>query len=119
MSFEIAYTAQAKQDLKDIYAYIAEELSEPAVAKKQLLRLLDAASSLDSLPMRYPVYAEEPWRSQGLRVMPKNKYMILYLPCIEDEIVYIVRVMYGGRDLQAQLRETDFTFDTTGTSSPG
>jgi toxin ParE1/3/4 len=101
----IQYSAEARQDLRDVFNYIALELLVPDTAKNQIRRIMDVVKSLDEMPMRYSLYKDEPWNSLGLRFIPVNNYIILYLPDEEKQIVNIVRIMYGGRDISKQLYE--------------
>ena len=106
MIYDVVYTAEARQDLRDIYEYIAYELLEPEIASGQVDRIMKAARSLEQMPMRYTRYEEEPWHSQGLRSLPVDNYLIFYLPDETNNVVNIIRIMYGGRDVKRQLSET-------------
>ncbi len=108
MKFEIVYTARARRELRNIQEYIEYGLLEPETAKKVLNRILERIDSLDEMPMRFRLYDDEPWRSQGLRVFPVDKYMVFYLPNEEKMTVEIVHVLYGGMDINKQLEEIDF-----------
>ena len=52
---------------------------------------------------RNRLYDNEPWRSRGLRIMPIDNYVILYLPDDSKNTVKVVRVIYGRRDIDSQL----------------
>ena len=106
MIFNVVYSSEARQDLRDIYEYIAYELLEPDTAAGQTNRIMKAARSLEQMPMRHRLYEEEPWHSQGLRFLPVDNYLIFYLPDETDNIVNIIRIMYGGRDVKKQLDDT-------------
>ena len=106
MIFNVVYSSEARQDLRDIYEYIAYELLEPDTAAGQTNRIMKAARSLEQMPMRHRLYEEEPWHSQGLRFFPVDNYLIFYLPDETNNIVNIIRIMYGGRDVKRQLSET-------------
>ena len=106
MIFSVVYSSEARQDLRDIYEYIAYELLEPDTAAGQTNRIMKAARSLEQMPMRHRLYEEEPWHSQGLRFLPVDNYLIFYLPDKTNNIVNIIRIMYGGRDVKRQLSET-------------
>lgn len=106
MIFSVVYSSEARQDLRDIYEYIAYELLEPDTAAGQTNRIMKAARSLEQMPMRHRLYEEEPWHSQGLRFLPVDNYLIFYLPDETNNIVNIIRIMYGGRDVKRQLSET-------------
>ena len=45
------------------------------------------------------------WCSKGLRVMPVDKFLIFYIPSESDKKVYIVRVIYGGRNIEEELNK--------------
>ena len=106
MIFNVVYSSEARQDLRDIYEYIAYELLEPDTAAGQTNRIMKAARSLEQMPMRHRLYEEEPWHSQGLRFLPVDNYLIFYLPDETNNIVNIIRIMYGGRDVKRLLSET-------------
>jgi toxin ParE1/3/4 len=57
------------------------------------------------MPERFRAYEDEPWHSRGLRIMPVDNYCVLYIPNIEKAVVTIIRVMYGGRDIETQLKK--------------
>ncbi len=106
MSWTIKYSAQALDDLKSVYEYIAFELLVPDTAKNQVNRIMKSINTLDEMPMKYRIYEEKPWRSKGLRVFPVDNYIVFYLPKEELKTVNIVRIIYGGRDITKQLDET-------------
>lgn len=101
MIYGIDITAQAKADLRNIYDYIALNLLAPQNAAKQLDRLEKSIMGLKSMPMRFREY--ETWKAKGLRIMPVDNFVVLYVPNEETGIVTIIRVMYGGRNIDEQL----------------
>ena len=103
----IQYTAKAREDLKDIVTYIAEELGAHETASSMFSTLTKGVRSLETMPYRFPVYHEEPWTSKGLRVMKVKNYLIFYVPTEESLTVNIVRIIYGGRDIRKQLSATE------------
>ncbi|MCC8358105.1 MAG: type II toxin-antitoxin system RelE/ParE family toxin [Oscillospiraceae bacterium] len=106
MSWKIVYTSQARQDIRSIYSYIANELLAPETAVGQTQQIMKAIRSLDEMPMRFRLYENEPWHSRGLRVLPVNNYIVFYLPKNSSSTVNIIRVIYGGMDIRRQLSET-------------
>ncbi len=103
MSYEIRMTPQAQNDLRSIFEYIAITLQSPQNAAGQFDRLEGSIDSLEQMPERFRVYDKEPWRSRNLRIMPVDHYLVFYIPNREKETVTIIRVMYGGRDIDRQL----------------
>ena len=87
MKYKVMYTAGAKKDLRNIFRYISEELLAPENAAGQTERIMTAIRKLDTMPNRNRFYEEE--------------------TDDETEIVYVVRIMYGGRDVHKQLSQTE------------
>ena len=103
MTWKITYTANARRDLRNIMDYISYALFEPGTAKNILRKIMGEIDRLDKMPLRHPLFHEEPWRSQGLRFFPVGNYLVFYLPSEERRTVHIVRVIYGGRDIRKEL----------------
>ena len=103
MIYEVELSEQADSDLRGIFEYIAFELQSPQNASGQLDRLEEQILSLDTMPECYRKYEKEPWKSRGLRVLPVDNYVVLYIPDSDKKVVIILRVMYAGRDIYNQL----------------
>ena len=80
MMYEVEVSEQADSDLRGIFEYISFELQSPENASGQLDRLEEQILSLDTMPERYRKYEKEPWKSRGLRVLPVDNYVVLYIP---------------------------------------
>ena len=106
MIYNVVISSQAENDLRGIFEYIAFELKSPQNAADQLEKLERKILSLEAMPDRHRVFDREPWRSRGLRILPTDNFVILYLTDARNLTVTIIRVMYGGRDIDKQL-ETD------------
>lgn len=107
MTYQVRITRQAEEDLLGIYAYIADTLRAPQTADRLLDRLEQEILQLDQFPNRFCRYAKEPWFSRGLRVMGVDRYLVFYLPDERTATVSVLRILYGGRDIDTQL--TRFT----------
>mgnify|MGYP002727857365 FL=1 len=103
MIYEVEVSQQADSDLREIFEYIAFELQSPKNATGQLDRLEKQILSLNTMPERYRRYEKEPWKSRGLRVLPVDNYVALYIPDCDKKVVTILRVMYTRRDIDHQL----------------
>ena len=103
MSYKTFYTKEAEQDLVDIFEYIANNLFSPETAKQQLRRIMSKIDGLDQMPQRHSIFKDEPWHSRKLRVLPVDNYLVFYLVEKEENVVKIVRIMYGGRNINEQL----------------
>ena len=103
MSYTVYYSEEAERDLHSIFQYIAFNLSAQIAARRQTDEIMKEIESLDENPLRYPLYKHEPWYSMGLRFFPVNNYIVFYLTDESNMNVSIVRIMYGGRDIEKQL----------------
>ena len=103
MKFEVRISEQADSDLREIFEHIAFDLCAPLTAADQLTRLERAISDLDTMPEKYRRYDREPWRSRGLRTFPVDHYLVFYIPDMAARVVTVIRVMYGGRDINTEL----------------
>ena len=107
MIWHVNYAEAARQDLRGVLDYISNVLVEPVTAAGQVTRIMDAADSLVNMPMRHRLFDNEPWRSRGLRIMPVDNYVVLYLPDKKKKVVTITRIMYGKRDIDIQLNRSE------------
>ena len=101
----IEYTFRAREDLREIYEYIAYTLLVPDVARQLVKRIMAEIRSLERMAERYPLYRDEPWCSRGLRFLPVKNYLVFFTVQNEAETVSILRIRYGGRDLKRQLED--------------
>lgn len=105
MRYEVRLTPDAKADLRSIFEYIAYDLQSIQNAAGQLDRLELGIKSLEQMPERFRLYGKEPWRSRNLHIMPIDNYLVFYIPTHEKSIVTVIRVIYGGRDIDSQLNK--------------
>lgn len=103
---KVQYTFKARQDLRNIFDYIAFTLLAPEEARNTSERIMKTIRTLEIMPERNPFYKEEPWHSQGIRFVPVRNYLVFYFIDKEIETVTIIRIMYGARDISRQLEET-------------
>ena len=103
MKYRIEISLQAEIDIREIYSYIAFSLLSPQSAIRQINRLQDQIGKLDLMPERFRIYENEPWLSRGLRVMPVDNFIVFYLT--DEKVVTIIRVMYGGRDIDEEINK--------------
>ena len=74
-SYKVRMTRPAAKDLEDISAYIANELREPAAAKKLVSKIKEAALGL-GMPTRYALVTDERLALQGIRKLMMGNYII-------------------------------------------
>ena len=98
--YKIAYTPEARDDVDDIYSYIALTLKEQKTASKLVGRLHREIKALSSFPGSNTIVEFEPWHEKGVRRMPVGNYNVYYGVDEEKHIIAILRVLYGGRDVE-------------------
>lgn len=99
-SYKVGYSVDALNDLREIYAYIANELLVPETARAQLMRIRKEVWSLESMPARYALAGWEPWHSMKMHQLLVDNYIVYYLVDDEKRTVTVVRVFYDGRDVE-------------------
>lgn len=102
--WKVILTPECKQEIRDIYSYIANTLLVPETAAKQVGRIMNAVGSLDDMPLRYPLYEREPWRGRGLRKLAVDNFLVFYLPNQNMQEVIIFHTFYGGRNIEDILK---------------
>lgn len=105
MNWKIVYTKKALEELDSIVDYISNVLLEPKIAENLFNLIISEIKGLNQMPMRNKLWDDEPWRSQGIRVMRVKNYFVFYYPNEKETTVYITRIMYAGRDISKQLSE--------------
>lgn len=105
MIYKVEISKQAQVDLEKIYEYISFTLLSPKNAERELNRLEKSILKLDHMPKRFEVYESEPWFSRGMRSMPVDNFVVLYIPDDEKSTVTVIRVLHGGRDIDREMRE--------------
>ena len=98
-NYYICYSDEAKEDLRNIFMYIAYELSSRDTAERQVNRIRDAIKKLEKFPKRNPSVPYEPWASLGMRRLNVDNYVVFYLVDNSNERIEIVRIPYGAMDL--------------------
>ena len=103
MNYSIVLTENAQTDLSAIFRYVAVELQSVQNANAQLSRIEKAIASLDQMPERYRVFDRKKWHERNMRIMPVDNYLVFYVPAHDDLTVTVMRILYGGRDIDRQL----------------
>lgn len=107
MKYGVKLTERAEDDLRNIYEYIARVLLVPGIAASQLERIEDGILNLEEMPERFRIYEKEPWYSRGIHQMPVNNFIIFYTAEKDKKSVTVIRILYGGMDIDEQLNNTE------------
>jgi len=96
-------TEPATRDLQQISDYIAIELREPATAKKLINKIKEQVMSLVEFPARHALVADERIAAKGIRQLLIDNYIVFYIVSEKDNIVVIIRILYGRREWEHLL----------------
>ena len=103
MSYTVEMTEQAKADIRGIYEYIAFTLQSKINADRQLDRIEREILSLSDMPERYKILDLGFEAAKTVRMVTVDRYCVIYHVSKEYRVVRIIRILYGGRDIQAAL----------------
>lgn len=107
MAYKVKITPSAVSQLRETVEYISEVLLVPETAAKWLDILKREISSLDSLPNRFPLTDEQPWRTKGVRKQIVKGFIVYYIVDEGSATVTVIAVVYGRRDQVNALKKTD------------
>ena len=105
--YQYRLSQKAADDLDGIVSYIASELSNPQAAADFLSRLEKVIDEIRSLPESGAPVNNEFLSNTKLRKKTVGSYLLYYLSVPETETVYIVRIVYGKRNMEEILRQLD------------
>ncbi len=111
MASEFSYklTAKAAADLDGIVSYIAVQLENPQAATGFLNSLESAIHDACSFPESGSPVINEFLPHKGIRKKPVNNYIMYYFPDMNAKTIYVLRVIYGRRNLDEILQEMNFS----------
>lgn len=98
--YRVEYSQEALVDIKSIYTYISQILHVPLTARRQVNRIRKEIRDLEAFPTRYVLVEWEPWASMKMHRLPIDNYVVFYLVDEQAMAVKIVRIVYGGRNLE-------------------
>ena len=92
MKYRVVYLDEAKLDLKDIVAYLAQYYKSTARAFKE--KVAERVNALKEWPLMCQVYALDPY----FRQMVVGDYLLFYSVDEEKRLVAIHRIVHQKRD---------------------
>ena len=96
--YSIDITVYAEQDMQKAAEYIATALHNQTAAEQLLDDTEKAIFSLEEMPLRFPLVADEVLASLGFRFIPVHNYLVFYIVREDKNTVVIERFLYGRRD---------------------
>lgn len=105
--YEVRVTRQALEQMKEIVHYISNDLIAPDAAGNLLDKMKAEITKLSSFPKKQALIDEEPWRTDGVRKLVVNNFLIYYWVDDENNRVQVTAVIYSRRDQIRQLSNMD------------
>jgi toxin ParE1/3/4 len=99
MSYRLAFTPEAQEQLAALYRYIAEH-NAPEVAERYTSAIVSYCESLVILPHRGTRRDDV---RPGLRITHHKKRTVIAFT-VDEEQVSIVGIFYGGRNYESALQ---------------
>jgi len=88
----------ARDDINEIYDYIAYELGNPIAATRLVLAFNAEIESLAYHPSSIALVYDERLAARGYRRMIVGNYLIFFIVDEQNKLVEIERILYGRRD---------------------
>ena len=104
-NYQYHFTKKAEADLDEILSYISIELSNPEAAASFLKDFLAVLTSICSVPKIGRIVENEFLPDRGIRKSLVGNYVLYYLPDIKEKRIYVLRLLYGRRNLDELVRE--------------
>jgi len=105
MSYSVRFTETAKNDLREIALYIADQSKSPAVARGFVLELREVCGRLTELPGQGALPKDRILMSMGYRYIPYKGYLIFYLTDEQEKTVDIMAIFNEKQDYIRVMRK--------------
>lgn len=105
MAYRFKLTARAQADLDEILGYLAVQLKNPQAAAHFLSQFQASVREVCAYPESGAPVDNEFLPIRAIRKTTVNQYVAYYLPDRAAQAVYVLRVVYGRRNLEEILRE--------------
>ena len=98
-------TEKTDADLDDIVGYIAVELANPKAASDFVDKLQSAIEEARSFPESCSLVVNEYLPATENRKKLVGSYVLYYLPDSEKKTIFVLRIVYGRRNMDEILRQ--------------
>jgi addiction module RelE/StbE family toxin len=99
MSYRVTYSDDARLDVKEIVAYLAQFYAN--TARNFKAKLVERVNALKDMPLSCPVYVEAPF----FRRMVLGDYLLFYDVDEKKNLVTIHRIFHHARDSRRLMTE--------------
>lgn len=100
-------TQKADADLDDIVGYITVQLANPKAASDLVDRLQEAIEEARAFPESGSLVSNEYLPITAVRKKLVGNYIMYYLPDPAEKMIFVLRIVYGRRNMDEILRQID------------
>lgn len=104
MSFQVKYTDTAKEDLRNIATYIAEQSKDKTIAISFVNELREKTKILESFPESGAIPDDRIMKNSDYRFLIHKEYLIFYYYNSKDHTSYILSIFNAKRDYSRVMR---------------
>ena len=105
--FDFRLTEKAEEDLDEIVNYITIELSNPQAAADFMDKLDSAIDEACCFPDSGAPLNNDFLEDSGTRKKIIDNYIMYYLPNLSEKVIYVLRILYCGRNIDEILFQLD------------
>lgn len=105
--FDFRFTEKAENDLDEIVNYITTELSNPQAATDFMDKLDIAINEACCFPDSGSPLNNDFFDDSGIRKKIIGNYVMYYLPNHSEKVIYVLRILYCGRNIDEILFQLD------------
>ena len=105
MSYTVRLTDTAKQDLREIAFWIAEQSKDKEIAKRFVGELRETCKKLDTFPNAGAIPKDRVIRSEGYRFTVHKEYLIFYLVDEEKKQVNVMAIFNAKKDYMSVMKK--------------
>ena len=105
MNFQVKFTDTAKEDLRDIAIYIADQSKDKKIAINFVNELRDKTKTLEHFPEIGALPDDRIMKNSGYRFLVHKDYLIFYHYIPKDETSYILAVFNSKKDYSRVMRK--------------
>ena len=104
MSFQVQFTDTAKEDLRSIATYIAEQAKDRMIAIKFIKELKEKTAILEAFPESGAIPDDRIMKNSGYRFLVHKDYLIFYYYMPKESTSYILAIFNAKRDYSRVMR---------------
>ncbi|MCI8833009.1 MAG: type II toxin-antitoxin system RelE/ParE family toxin [Clostridia bacterium] len=96
--YEIEFTEDCRDEIRDIYEYISKKLFAEEAAKRLMRKIKKYVTDLAESPELYMKIEKKDKRKRDFRRMVIDNYVILYTIDESNKTIYISHMYYGRKN---------------------